>query len=149
MKTRKFATLLATAGLSLTLIGAGLGATFTDSATAGVTVQVGTFNIDITSAQGTVVGNTVTFAVPTIQSSAAGSAPFAFTVTSTGSIPALIHVTTTGPAAPFVDMLGPVADFTLTEGESHVFNGGLDWPELFNGQLGQSYSVTYTIEASA
>lgn len=48
MKTRKFATLLAIAGLSLTLIGAGLGATFTDSATAGMTVQVGTFNIDIT-----------------------------------------------------------------------------------------------------
>jgi len=149
MNTRRFATLLATAGLSLTLIGAGLGATFTDSATAGMTVEVGTFNIDITSAQGTVVGNTVTYTVPTIQSSAAGSAPFTFTVTSTGSIPAQIHVTATSPAAPFVDMLPLVADFTLNQGESHVFNAGLSWPELFNADLGMSTTVTYTISASA
>lgn len=46
-------------------------------------------------------------------------------------------------------MLAPVADFTLNQGESHVFNAGLSWPELFTADLGMSTVVTYTISASA
>ena len=148
MTLRKIAGLVAAFGLTLGLLGSGISATFTDQATAGMTIQVGTFDIDITSAQGTVSGSIVTFSAPDIQSSAAGSAPFAFTVTSTGSIPALIHVISTSPAAPFTDKLGSVADFTLTQGESHVFKAGLDWPELSNAALGKTVSITYTISAT-
>jgi hypothetical protein len=147
---RKIVTTLVALGLTLGLFGAGISATFTDNATADMSVSVGTFNIDLsTSTPGAVVtGGNISFIVPTLQSSAAGSVPFAFTVTSTGSIPALIHVTATTPAAPFTDMLGTVADFTLTQGESHVFDAGLSWPELVNDDLGKSATVTYTVSAT-
>ncbi len=147
---RKIATLLVALGLTLGLLGAGISATFTDTATGTMTVSVGTFNIDLSSSTpGAVVsGGNISFTVATLQSSAPGSAPFVFTVTSTGSIPALIHVTATTPAAPFSDVLGPVADFTLTQGQTHVFNAGLSWPELFNGDLGKSATVTYTVSAT-
>jgi hypothetical protein len=147
---RKTAALLVALGLTLGLLGAGISATFTDSATGAMTVSVGTFNIDLsTSTPGAVVsGGNISFTIPTLQSSAAGTAPFAFTVTSTGSIPALIHVTATTPAAPFTDMLGSVADFTLAQGQTQVFDAGLSWPELFNGDLGKSATVTYTVSAT-
>jgi hypothetical protein len=154
---RKIAAFLVTIGLALGLMGAGISATFSDGATAQMTVRVGSFNIDVSSAQGVVACSpgpapavcTVTYDAGTILSSAAGSMPFNFTVTSTGTIPAVIHVTATTPEAPFTDMLGGVADFTLNQGESHVFNAGLSWPELFNPQLGMTASITYTIAASA
>jgi hypothetical protein len=144
----------------LGLVGAGVSATFTDGATAAMNVHVGTFNINVSSAQGAVACTpglpgqetgsacTITYNAAEIRSSVASSAPFAFTVTSTGTIPALIHVTATTPPAPFTDVLGAVADFTLTQGESHTFNAGLGWPELFNGDLGDSASITYTILAT-
>jgi hypothetical protein len=154
---RRFTASLATFALVLGLFGAGISATFSDSATAQMTVHVGTFNIDMTSAQGVVACSpgpapavcTVTYDAGTILSSAAGSKPFAFTVTSTGSIPALIQVAASSPAAPFADLLAPTADFTLNQGESHVFNAGLSWSELSNAQLGMDVSITYTITASA
>ncbi|MDP9467685.1 MAG: hypothetical protein M3P32_02935 [Chloroflexota bacterium] len=147
---RKIATLLVALGLTLGLLGAGISATFTDSATGTTTVSVGTFNIDLSSSTpgAVVTGGNISLTFPTIQSSAAGSAPLVFTVTSTGSIPALIHVTATTPVAPFTDRLGSVADFTLTQGQTHVFDAGLSWPELFNGDLGTSAAVTYTVSAT-
>jgi hypothetical protein len=147
---RKIAASLVAFGLTLGLLGAGISATFTDSATGTMTVSVGTFNIDLsTTTPGAVVnGGNVSFTAPTLQSSAAGSAPLAFTVTSTGSIPALIHVTATSPSAPFTDLLGSVADFTLAQGQTHVFDAGLSWPELFNGDLGKTATVTYTVSAT-
>ncbi len=160
MTLRKIAGLLAAFGLTLGLIGAGVSATFTDGATAQMSVHVGTFNIDVTSEQGAVTCTpgqpgqetgaacTITYNAAEIQSSVASSASFVFTVTSTGTIPALIHVTATTPPAPFTDVLGAVADFTLNQGESHTFNAGLGWPELFNGDLGDSASITYTILAT-
>jgi hypothetical protein len=154
MTLRKIASLLVAFGLVLGLFGAGISAQFTDQATAGMTIQVGTFDISVTSAQGTVSCPaglnvcTVSYTASTIQSSAAGTSPFVFTVTSNGSIPALIHVTATSPATPFADVLVPVADFTLNNGGSHVFNAGLSWPELINGNLGMSTSITYTILAT-
>jgi hypothetical protein len=148
MTLRKIASVMVAFGLVLGLFGAGISAQFTDSATAGMNINVGTFNVDISSPQGTVSGSTVTFTAPTIQSSAPGSAPFAFTVTSTGSIPAVVSVSATSVAAPFSDILGPVATFTLSQGESHVFNAGLQWAELFNADLGASRSITYTVSAA-
>jgi predicted ribosomally synthesized peptide with SipW-like signal peptide len=153
MKLRKIAATLMAAGLMLGLLGSGVGASFTDTATAVANINVGTLNVDISStATGvvTVDGTSVTYTCPTIQSSAAGSCAFPFTVTSTGSIPANITVAvTSAPAAPFTDLLGSVTPFVLNQGQAHVFAGGVSWPALGNANLGQSTSITYTISAAA
>lgn len=148
MNTRRFATLLATAGLSLTLIGAGLSAEFTDNATAEVGVQVGTFGISIDSAQGTVTGSTVYYDAGVIQSSAPGSRPFAFTIANIGSMPTTVSIagTAVGPAA--FSAVAPPASFTLAPGESRLVNGGIQWTELSNGDLGLTASVSYAITAT-
>ena len=153
MNMRKMAATLMAGGLLLSLLGSGVGASFTDTATAGMTIHVGTFGIQLSaSGPGITVSpdnHTVTFAPDTIQGSGAGSLPFNFTVTSTGTIPALISVSATTPASPFVDLLGSVTPFTLTQGQTHTFNAGLSWPELTNSQLGMSTGITYTISATA
>jgi len=151
MGLRKAAGLLVAAGLAVGLIGAGVSAQFTDSAVATTTIHVGTFNIDISSSAPGVVqvdGTSVTYTCPDIQSSAAGSCSFPFTLTNTGSIPATIAISATVPASPFTAVaIGPVAPIA---GGAHVdLSGGLQWTELFNANLNQTVSVTYTISASA
>ena len=151
MSLRKVASVLVGLGLVIGLMGAGIGASFTDTATATANIHVGTFNIDISStAPGvvTVDGTSVTYTCPTIQSSAAGSCAFPFTVTSTGSIPATVTVAvTTAPASPFVDLLGSQAPVTLNQGQAHTYAGGVSWPELGNSNLGAATSITYTVSA--
>ena len=153
MSVRKFAGLLMAFGLTVGLLGNGVGAAFTDTANAVANINVGTFNVDISTTDPsavTVDGTSVTITCPTIQSSAAGQCAFPFTITSTGSIPANVSIAvTTAPAAPFTDLLGAVSPFVLTQGQSHLFNGGISWPELTNAQLGMSTSITYTISATA
>jgi hypothetical protein len=139
--------------LALGLVGTGIQASFTDRATTSESVSVGTFGIEVSATQqGAVVSpdkHSVTFTVPTIMASAASSAPFQFTVKSTGSIPALIHVTQTAPLAPFTSLLAnPVADVTLDQNETQVYDAGLSWPELTNADLGKTTSITYTIDAT-
>lgn len=151
MRTRKVAVLAALAALALLLTGAGLRAAFTDSATATQNVSVGTFNIDVTAEAPAIVdlgAGTVTLDSGVLMSSAAGSKPFAFTVTSTGSIPVRVSVAPSALPAPFSDMLGAVAPVDLAQGESHVFNAGIQWTELGNDQLGDAVSITYTITAA-
>ena len=78
-----------------------------------------------------------------------GSAPFAFSVKSTGSIPVTISVAANAPfSAKFHDMLGAVAPFVLTQGQTHDFAAGISWDELSTGNLGEHVSVTYTISAA-
>ena len=145
---RKIAALLVALGLTLGLLGAGISATFTDTATAEVGVQVGTFGISISSAQGTVTGSSVYYDAGFIQSSVAGSRAFTFTITNDESIPATISIvaTVTGPAA--FSAVAPPVSFTLAQGESHVVTGGIQWDELFNPDLGQNASVSYAITAT-
>ena len=152
MTLRKAAGLLVAAGLMLGLVGAGVSAVFTDSATATTTIHVGTFNIDISSSAPGVVtvdGTSVTYQCPDILSSVAGSCAFPFTITNTGTIPANITVSATTPPSPFSDMLGAVAPFQLAGGAHHDFAAGIQWTELGQGNLGQAVSITYTINATA
>ena len=152
---RTAAVLLAAGGLGFGLVGAGVRASFSDSATATENIHVGTFGISVSSATpGAVVVNaggvhTVTYTAADIQSSAAASAPLAFTVTSTGTIPATIHVVKgAAPAAPFSDlMLANPADVILGNGAHQDYAGGIAWTELFNANQSQSVTVTYTISA--
>jgi predicted ribosomally synthesized peptide with SipW-like signal peptide len=151
MRTRKIALMAAVAALALLLVGAGLRAAFTDSATATQNVSVGTFGIELSSdTPGAVVvdDHTITFTADKIMSSAPGQAPFSFTVTSTGSIPVVIGVSATPLSAPFSDLLGPVTDVPLVEGGSTTFDGGIAWTELGNDEIGDAVSITYTITAN-
>jgi hypothetical protein len=150
---RKIAGLLVAFGLMVGLLGSGVGASFTDTATAVANINVGTFGIALTTTTGTVdsTGKIVTCTTVSIQSSAAGTAPCSFTVTSTGSINPTITITASVPASLGSDPVAAVgtlpAAFVLTA--PYTFNGGLSWGTLDNSALGKSSSITYTISASA
>jgi hypothetical protein len=140
------------AGVSLALIGAGLGASFTDAGAVDETAEVGTFGIELSSlTPGAVVSadkHTVTFTTPMLLSSAAGEAALRFSVTATGSIPATIAITQSGLPQPFASLLAdPVPEILLHLGESHVYDAGIAWTELGNGNLGQTASITYAVDA--
>ena len=150
MRTRKITVMAAVAALALLLVGAGLRAAFTDSATATQNVSVGTFGIELTTdTPGAVVvdDHTITFTADKIMSSAPGQAPFSFTVTSTGSIPVVVGVSASPLAAPFSDLLGAVTPVPLGEGASTTFDGGIAWSELGNEEIGGAVTITYTISA--
>ncbi len=106
MNLRQIATGLVAAGMTLGLIGAGVAATYTDTATAQENVTyVGSFGCQLDSTtQGAVVStdhHTVTFQEPDIALSAppqGGNAlDLSITLTNTGSIPQNVHWTITGP----------------------------------------------------
>ncbi len=152
MNLRKIAGLLAASGLTLGLIGGGVGAVFEDEVTATQNIKVGTFGCAIVDATpGATIagdGSWVLYTAPEITRSSAGSAPFSFTVKSTGSIPATMHVTRTTPAAPFTAIGSVPADVTPGVQGTHVYNGGLQWPVLTSSQLGMTASITYTVSCS-
>ena len=150
---RKTAAIIAVFALSLGLLGAGLSAQFSDSATATTSIHVGTFAIQIVAPSDGVIaadGKSVTYSCPDIQSSVPASCALNFTVKDVGTI-AASNVTVTaaiaGDGAQFSAVA--VAPFTLAAGGTHAVAGGISWTELGNGNLGQTVTVTYTISASA
>jgi predicted ribosomally synthesized peptide with SipW-like signal peptide len=149
MSLRKVAGLIAAFGLTVGLIGGGVSAAFTDQVTAVQHINVGTFGCAIThtTAGSIATGEkSVSYTAADIMSAAAGSAPFTFTVASTGSIPVKLHVTQTVPTAPFTSLLAdPVADVTLNVGGTQDYAVGLRWPELTNANLGGSASIVYSV----
>jgi len=146
MSLRKIVGLLAGFALAVGLIGAGVGAQFTDSVTAQQNIHVGTFSCDITSANGNVSGKTLTYNAPPITSSAAGNSAFTFTVTNTGTISAALQISETALAAPFSSMLTmPVAPVVLAGGNATTYNAGIQWAALSNANRGESVSITYTV----
>jgi hypothetical protein len=158
MTLRRTAGLLAVTGLLVGLLGSGVGATFIDSLTATENINVGNFSCYISDATdgatfGTFDGggnpHSVTYNAPTIMSSAAGSAPFNFTVKNGGSFAMNLHVTaaltwTTDTA--FGSM--PVYDQVINPTEEWEYQEGLTWPTLSNQDLGDSASVTYTVSCN-
>ena len=148
MNYRKIAGLLMAAGLVVGMFGSGVGAAFTDSVLAIQNIKVGTFGCTISSTTPTALvsngGKTVTYNAPDIMGSAAGNSPFSFTVTSTGNIPVLVHLTQTTPVAPFTSMLAPQPDVALAALASTTYAAGLQWPELVAADLGKAATITYT-----
>ena len=143
MSLRKLAGSIAALGLVVGLFGAGIGAQFTDNASATTTIHVGTFDISLSSpTSGAVVTCPVGFDSCTvtldknINDSAPGSAPLAIVVNNLGTIAGddPRHRHRPSPA-PFSDLLGSVADFPLAAGASHQLDAGLSWTELGNPQL--------------
>ncbi len=151
MNLRKAAVTLAMGGAALTLIGVGVGASFTDSATATENISVGTFALQLSSTQAgvnVVNDHTITYTVPTLTSSAAGSAPLAFSVKDNGTIPmSSVTITAVVTGDGNFTSIAPPAAFPLAAGASQLVNVGLQWGSLSNSDLGQSATVTYTIAA--
>ena len=154
MSLRKIAGLLAAGGLTVGLIGGGVGAVFQDSVTATENINVGTFSCKIVAATPGAAsdgiaadGKSLTFTAPTIMSSAPGSAPFTFTVENTGSIPDVLTVTTSPDplSAPFSIIGAPFGSVPLATGATHTYSTGVSWTELGTGNLGQHGTVTWTV----
>jgi len=153
---RKFAGLLAALGIAGSLIGGGVGASFLASAgTQTENVTVGTFTCQFMDEGGGLLGSSITYTAPAILSSVPGSRPFTFYVKNTGTIAAYMNVTNTGVtgpnAGPFTSMAvtpanpaGPIAGGTWA-----TFNAGIQWlGSLTNDQLGNTYSIVYTVNCT-
>ncbi len=159
MNLRKIAGLLAASGLTLGLIGGGVGAVFEDEVTATQKITVGTFGCEITSAAPPgpemVIapdGKSVTYTPATITSSAASAVglKFDFTVKNTGTIPATFTVQSPGtqgsqfatyaPAASGPNPVAPGASITYT-------GAGVTWDDL-TSEEGKTYSFTWTVDCS-
>jgi len=156
MSLRKIAGLLAAGGLTVGLIGGGVGAQFYDSVTATENIDVGTFACKIISATPGAAsdgiaagGKSLTFTAPTIQSSAPGSAPFSFTVENTGSITQSLTVSSSWTGnlpSNFSSILAtPTTPATLVAAGTKTYSAGIQWTALDNFALGKAGSITYTV----
>jgi predicted ribosomally synthesized peptide with SipW-like signal peptide len=155
MSLRKMAGLFAGFALAVGLIGAGVSASFSDAVTAKENINVGTFQCKIIAATPLAAsdgialdGKSVTYTAPTIMSSAAGSAPFSFTVENTGSIAARLTVSTSPVSAPWSIINAPLPAATLAAGGTQVYSTGVNWTELNNSNLGQVGTVTWTVNCN-
>ena len=131
------------------LIGGGIGAAFTDRVTAEEHISVGTFECLIVQPSDGIIatdGKSVSYTAPTIMSSAPGSAPFSFTVAATGSIPAVLQVSTSPVSAPFSIIGAPFADQTVSYPGTYTYNTGVQWTELTSANEGATGTVTWTID---
>jgi hypothetical protein len=148
MSLRKIAGLLVVFGLTVGLIGGGVGASFFDNVFANQPVQVGTFSCIISDGGGGVISpdqKSVTYSTVNILSSAPSSAPINFTVKNTGSIPQSLTVSTSSVSAPFSIINFPFAAVPLAVSATHTYNTGLQWGTLTNANLGTSGTVTWTV----
>jgi len=150
MSITKLAGLLAGFALAVGLIGSGVSAAFTAQVSAVQNIQVGTLGCGISSAQATsTAASSVTYQVPDIQSTAASNAPFDFTVSNTGTIPAVLQVSATALASPFSDILAlPVANVTLPVGGTQPYHAGIAWGTLQPANEGKNVSITYTVNCN-
>lgn len=159
-KMRMYAALLAASALGVGMIGVGVHAAFTDSASATEQIAVGTMGLTISSStSGAVVTNTgplnggthtVTYTCPTIQSSLTGSCPLDFKVGNAGSMPMTVSVASSdGFTGNFHDNFVNPGPEVIAPGGNFDYTGGIKWDALGNGDLGSTHSVTYTITATA
>ena len=155
VSVRKAASVLMVGGLVFSLLGSGVGASFTDSVTAALKINVGTFSCAITNATaGTIApdGKSVEYDAPAIMSSAAGQSPMSFTVQNSGSIPAVLTITpafsASVPDGLFSDMLTVPAPVALAALGTTTYNGGIQWNNLGTANLGEAVSVLYTVNCN-
>jgi len=158
MTLRKIAGLLAAFGLTVGLIGGGVGAVFQDQVTATENISVGKVACEITSASPagpnmviSTTGKSVTYTPPIITSSApnATGLKFDFTVKNTGTIPANFTVDSPGtggspfatytPAASGPNPVAPGASISYT-------GAGVTWGDLSAFAGTGPYSFTWKVD---
>ena len=162
MKLGRIITTMAIGGAALALIGTGVASSFTDSATASENISVGTLGITITSSTpmrrwSTQERSRVSRFTPSptlrrpSSSSAPGSAHLQFTVNNTGTMDVTVSVSSSDQMQDgFTDVLGSPQGIPIAAGGHHDFDAGLQWLSgLTNASLGKTYSITYTITATA
>ena len=163
-RPRKVATVLASLGLGVALVGVGVRASYTAGASAIDNANVGQFGCTVSSTDPNAVvnGNSVTITNPPLTSSASGNLLTSISVQNTGTMPAVVHWTeATGgtiawqPAGRMGYASGtsgdPLStDLTLQPNASHTYTNGVGfmWAELTNADIGQTATVTYTANCS-
>lgn len=174
-KTRKIAGILASIGLGVGLLGAGVYASYTDGATATVNARVGSLGCQVSASNNPNAtissdGHSVTVNYPDINSSTAGSDYATISVSNTGSIPENVYwtaVPTTGAGYVTYQPAGRVGYTTGANGNqlesqssprllttslptsSHSYdNVGFQWANLVNADEGLSAQVVYTAHCS-
>jgi hypothetical protein len=151
MSIRKIAGLAAGFALAVGLIGNGVSAQWAKSVTAQENINVGSFGCAIVDWTGAPTNpdprTAVTFTAPKIDSSAAGTAPFSFTVKNTGTVAQVLTVSSviTGLPAQFTDSLGTQSPIPLAGGDSHAYAAGLTWTDLSSYTDGASGNIKYTV----
>ncbi len=152
MTLRKAAAFLAVSGLIIGLLGSGVGASFYRTLTGTESINVGTFACQIVApSDGTISpdGTSVSYSAPTIESSAASSAPFNFTVKNTGSISQVLTVSKTGQTgnltSKFSDIPATPSPIFVPPNGTQVISTGIQWTELDNSDLGRVGSMTWTV----
>lgn len=154
MKLRKIAALFVAAGLAFGLVGAGIGATFNDTATGIGVIRIGTFGVEISGGVQSDNNHTVTFTCPLVVSSDAGRCEHDFTIHNVGTIPAHVVITLTattngadGLSAGWGGIMA--SPTTIAAGAGSTFVGGLYWPVLTNDDLGDVVTFSYHVVATA
>ena len=152
MSLRKTAGLLAAFGLTVGLIGGGVGATWTDQVTANQVLNIAPFSCAITAENGVGITPThsITYTVPAIAHSAAGSAPFTFTVTNSGGVAMDLAVVAPAPFAPFAitPLTWDLSATNVASGASRVASTGVSWTDL-TGYAGTGpYTFTWTVNCN-
>lgn len=151
-KTRKFAGLVASIAVGISLLGAGTYATFNDTASATDSISVANQGVKIeSSTPNAVVVNsgsthTVTLPLQTLTSSTAGQSALDFQVDNIGGTTFTATVVSSdGFAAPWSDLFINPGVQTIAPGGHYDYSGGIKWATLSNTDEGTTHSVTYTI----
>jgi len=150
---RKIAGLAAGFALAVGLIGNGVSAQWSNQVTAQENIHVGSFGCAIvnwTGGSDPTGLQSVTFNAPAVDSSAAGTAPFSFTVKNTGTVAQVLTVSSlmTGLPTPFSDSLGAASPVFLAGNATQVYYGGLSWSDLTDFPGGYTGNIKYTVKCN-
>jgi hypothetical protein len=142
----------------------GIGAAFTDSATAKASINAGTFSCQLESGSSNVNiddsnqdpnhVDKATITLSTITSSDPASKTGKVIVKNTGTIPLYVNWSSVGNGNIYANGISPAIpgqDLRINAGDTRTYNLGFAWQELGNNALGTHGDITYTancIEAS-
>jgi hypothetical protein len=152
MSIRKLAGLAVGFALAVGLVGSGVSAVFTDSVSAAQKINIAAFSCAITAENGNSIAAThsISYTVPTIVHSAAGSAPFTFTVTNTGDVAMDLAVVAPAAAAPFAitNLTWSSSELNVAPTNSRVASTGVSWTDLSNYAGTGPYTFTWTVNCN-
>jgi hypothetical protein len=149
---KKFAVVVATLGLALAMIGAGVSATFTQSGSVAEQVAVGTMDVRLSSnLQACTPGEglTITCQIGPILASS-GNVPIQFNISEYGSIPVNVSITSSTPWPSNFALGAETYSASVAGNSTGTYNGTLYWSGLDNDWLNWSGTVvTFTVSATA
>ncbi|MFN8619135.1 MAG: hypothetical protein U0869_00130 [Chloroflexota bacterium] len=158
---KKFAMVFATLGLALTLIGAGVAATFTAPALSNDVLHFGTLTLQLTDLNPGcgAVGTTITCNFADL-SGADGSQSVSFSIKNVGTVAASsVNVTYGGndpvgaggvfTVSPYNPAPGAYEFGPLPAGQTHTGTWTVSWSNVNNQYQGQAVTITFDVLATA